>query len=597
MEFLTLNDILAHAVKQNPTGTVFMEKCSGEWRRIPYLTFEESVRRAVVHLRTSGIRKGDRVAVISDNSVAWACMAFACYRIGAVYVPMYENQKEDDWAYILKDCAAKMVLVATDGIWRRVTEMKKADPEGLRGLNTITKLRFKDPKGRAVDDLIPLPSQRLRSVDDPVTSEDLAMLIYTSGTTGKPKGVMLSHGNIAANVGAVQHLLPVDHTDRSLAFLPWAHVYGFCGDLLCLLSRGATIAICESIAHIVPNLAEVRPTIFFSVPRIFNKIRDGVLKQMEAKPAIIRKLFVHGIKAATKRGKGERLGIIDALVLWLSMKLIFSKIVAKFGGRLKYAVTGGAAIAPEVAEFVDALGITVFEGYGMTECSPIIATNHPNGRKMGTVGRPIPGVTVKIDPGTSEIIVYGPNVMKGYWGKPNEGASVLRTDGGLHTGDMGMLDADGYIKITGRLKEQYKLENGKYVVPTPLEEQLKLSPLIANAMVYGDNRPFNVAIIAMLPETLKERFGIEHAVDVRVTLQHVIDEVSSEISRLSSEWKSYERIRTFAVIVEDFTQENGLLTPSLKLRRRAAYERFAPLIESLYEGKSTAAPPREAADG
>ena len=364
---------------------------------------------------------------------------------------------------------------------------------------------------------------------------------------------------------------------------------------------GASIA-CENVQKILDNLIEVKPTLLFSVPTIFNKIYMAVQQQLASKPRPVQILVKIALAIAAKERAGRPLGPHERALRKLVDKLVFQKVRARFGGRLKYAVSGGAALSPSVAEFIDSLGITVYEGYGLTETSPIVSVNVPQARKMGSVGQPIPGVRVEIDsaaidgkagePGRSdrregEIVVFGHNVMKGYFKHPDETAAVFTKDGGFRTGDMGYLDRDGYLFITGRIKEQYKLENGKYVVPAPLEEQLKLSPYIAHVMIYGDNKPYNVALIVPNFATLNKWAGEEATAlpsDTEALLRD--DKVRSlferELATYGANFKGYEAIRDFALVPSDFTTDNGMLTPKQSLKRRKVIEAFAPRIEQLY---------------
>jgi len=352
----------------------------------------------------------------------------------------------------------------------------------------------------------------------------------------------------------------------------------------------------------------VKPTLLFSVPRIFNKLYTAVQKQISSKPPIVQKLVKRALKVTAKQRNNEPLGLGDRIVLALTDRLVFSKVRARFGGRLNYAFSGGAAISRDVAEFIDSLGVTVYEGYGLTETSPIATTNYPGHRKIGSVGRAIPGVKIVIDSAAGggekngykegEILVYGPNVMVGYHNRADENAAVFKApvvDGakGFRTGDLGYLDSDGYLFITGRIKEQYKLENGKYVVPTPLEEELKLSPYIANAMVYGDNRPFNVALIVANVDAIQgwaknNELGVG---DVDALLKHskVRSLFEKEVEALSKKFKGFESVKGFALIAEDFTTENGMLTPSLKLKRRKVLEAYGPVLDGLYEKRTARA--------
>jgi long-chain acyl-CoA synthetase len=423
-------------------------------------------------------------------------------------------------------------------------------------------------------------------------STDIASLLYTSGTTGNPKGVVLSHSNVVSNVLAVQTNLPIADGDRSLAFLPWAHSFGHTCELHILISIGASTGICDSTEKILPYLAEVKPTVLFAVPRVFNRIYSGVEKQMESKPRPIRALFRAGLRIAAKKRQNQPVGVLESATLALADQLVFSKVRARFGGNLKYAVSGAAALAREVADFVDGLGITVYEGYGLTETSPIVSCNVPGHRKLGSVGRPIPGVRVVIDTQATgdakngEIVVYGPNVMQGYYKHKADTDAVFTPDGGFRTGDMGYLDDDNYLFITGRIKEQYKLENGKYVVPSPLEELVKLSPFVNNVMIYGDNKPFNVALVVANVDALRE-WGAKNGVAAKrpedlLTDPKVRAKMREELDRVSADFKGYERIRNFALINEDFTLENDMLTPKLSVKRRNVLTRWQKEIDKLY---------------
>jgi len=419
--------------------------------------------------------------------------------------------------------------------------------------------------------------------------DEIAGYIYTSGTTGKPKGVLLSHKNFCANVNAIEGLFPITPEDRSLAFLPWSHSFGQTAELHSLMSQGMSIAINDEVPNLVGNLGEVKPTVLIAVPRIFNRIYDGVNKQMQAKPAPIRALFRAGVAAASKRSRGQSLGVLESMMLGLADKMIFKKIRGRVGGRLRFASCGSAALSLEVAEFVDALGIDIYEGYGLSETSPVVTTNYPGHKKPGTVGKPLPGVRVTIDksatndPKSGEIVVYGDNVMKGYHNRPEENAQVFSADGGLKTGDMGYVDDDGYLVITGRIKEQYKLETGKYVVPSPLEEQLKLSPFVANVMLFGDNKPHNVALVVADVDAVKRWAEQEgHELGDLGNDDKVKALIKEELKKYSETFKSYERPRDIAIVTEDFTVENGMLTPSLKLKRRTVMAKYGPKIQGLY---------------
>jgi len=597
-KFETLVDLFQRSIREYADRPLFGVKKDGAWTWTTYREVGKAVDDFRAGLASIGVKRGDCVAIISNNRVEWAVAAYACYGLGAALVPMYEAQLPKEWAFIVNDCSAVALIAATDEIYEKAKEI----PESAPSLKHI--IGLSRPKSDP-DSYQALLEAGAKSPAPPITPTpaDTACLIYTSGTTGNPKGVILSHGNIASNINAVHEILPLVGDDRSLSFLPWAHSFGHTCELHALLSLGGAMALAEAVDKIVANLAEVNPTMLCSVPRIFNRIYDGVNKQMAAKPKPIQKLFKAGIAAATKRrkeGPGS-LSLVEKIQLGLADKLVFSKIRAKFGGRLKYAFSGGAALSREVAEFIDALGVTVYEGYGLTETSPIATANRPGAHRIGSVGKAIPHVKIEIDKEASgdahqgEIVIHGPNIMQGYHNRPEENEAVFTADRGFRTGDLGYLDDEGFLYITGRIKEQYKLENGKYVSPAPLEEQLKLSPFILNAMVYGDNRLYNVALVAIDAEAVKtwaSENGVSAGSDAELCENARVKElVMDEIRKYSAEWKGFEKVQKVTLTSEDFTTQNGLLTPSLKVKRRVVWQRYGAQIEALYKegGKAKSA--------
>jgi long-chain acyl-CoA synthetase len=425
---------------------------------------------------------------------------------------------------------------------------------------------------------------------------DTAALLYTSGTTGEPKGVVLSHGNILANVLAIRTIIeatierPEEH--RSLSFLPWAHAFGHTVELHVMFATGACIAIAEAIDKVVDNIREVRPTVLVAVPTVFLRIHAGVERLMASRPRPVRWLFERGLGLAKQKSRGEVISFAGRALLKLADALVFSRIRARFGGRLRFAICGAAALPREAAEFVDAIGIVVYEGYGLTEASPIVSANTPGQRRAGSVGKPLPGVRIEIDKAaggdqrSGEIVVYGPNVMIGYHEQEQESQRVFTHDHGLRTGDLGYLDADDYLFVTGRIKERYKLTNGMYVVPSVVEDRLRLSPLIDNVMVSGDNQPYNVALI--VPDVAAVRSFAASSGLTADSLPALLEEprvraeFAREVERLCTELKGYERVRSFAFVPEPFNQQNGTLTPSLKLRRLEIVERWGRLLAQLY---------------
>jgi long-chain acyl-CoA synthetase len=589
-KFESLVQVFNRSMEKFADRALFGVKQDGEWHWMTYGEWGDRVRRLRTGLQSLGVEAGDRVAIIANNSPEWAAGAYASYGLGAAYVAMYESQLDKDWKHILTDCGAKVLFVANEQIADRVRSFRDALPD----LEEVVLISGTPQAGeRAFADL--LRSEPSDLVDP--GPDAIADFIYTSGTTGNPKGVRLTHRNLAYNVSAIHAVFPLEPDDRSLCFLPWAHSFGQTVELHGLFSMGSSIGLAEAVDKIVANLAEVRPTVFASVPRVFNRIYDGLHAKMNEEGGLKKKLFDAAIATAEER---KRLAAHGKRSAWLDFKfkildsLVFSKVRERFGGRLKYAFSGGAAISREVAEFIDNLGITVYEGYGLSETSPIATMNYPGARKIGSVGKPIPGVEIEIDlaatedPTHGEIVIYGHNIMQGYHNLDEANAEVLVEKNGVRgfrSGDMGMIDDEGFLHITGRVKEQYKLLNGKYVVPTPLEEKIKLSPYISNVMVHGMNREYNVAVVIPDYEALKgwaEDKGLDPDPASLAKSDAVHSLMEAEAQRLSADFKGYEKARKIFVGEEDFTTENGMLTPTLKLKRRVVQERYADAIESLY---------------
>jgi long-chain acyl-CoA synthetase len=580
-----LVELYQRACTQHADREILGTRKEGKWQWLTYRQFRTRVDDARAGLAGLGIEPGDRVAFIGDNSVEWAVAAYATYGLAATFVPMYQAQRPSEWQFILQDCSARAVIVANDATYDAIGGLRASLPE-LRHVICVALPEAAPGSWRgllAAGAARPVPA---RSPDP----QSVADFIYTSGTTGKPKGVRLSHHNITSNIEAVHQLYDFSPGERYLSFLPWAHSYGQTVELHMMFSWGTSLAINDELPRLLANLAEVKPTVLVAVPRIFNKLYEAVTRELAGQSELVQKVVQHGLAQALKRTRGEPMTALDKLELAFDDRMIFQRIRDRFGGRLRYAFTGAASISRHVMEFIDALGIEVYEGYGLTEASPVVATNSPGHRKFGSVGRVLPGVRVEIDTSVTddhkagEIIVYGPNVMLGYHNRPEDSAAALMPDGGLRTGDLGHLDADGYLYISGRIKEQYKLENGKYVMPSALEETLKLSPYIASVMIHGDGRPYNVALVVPDAQAVRgwaQKQGLALGDDV-CRDDRVHELVVSEIERLSGDFKLFETPHAVALVGEDFTIGNGLLTPTLKLKRREVLGRHGKIIDELY---------------
>jgi long-chain acyl-CoA synthetase len=539
-----------------------------------------------------GIGKNDVVGFIGNNRPEWAIAAFATYGAGARFVPMYEAELESTWEYIIKDSGVKLLMVSKPEIYEKVIKFTKTIPDlehvfviESNGSGSMAELE-------SIGEKHPVASAKPKK-------NDIAALIYTSGTTGEPKGVLLSHGNFTSNAVAgnriYQDVLTAD--SRSISILPWAHSYGQTAELYNWMLVGGSIGFMESVATLGADLALIKPTFIIAVPRVFNKIYDGLWAKMNETGGAAKALFEMGVNSAKKKrelaAEGKSSFMVNLKVA-LADKIVFKKIRDKFGGRLTGALTASALMNVDISNFFTDIGIPVFDCYGLSETSPAVTMNCFSAFKTGSVGRPIDNVKVVIDKSVvedgsddGEIIVYGPNVMHGYHNKPEATRATMTVDGGFRTGDRGRIDEDGYLFITGRIKEQYKLQNGKYVFPGAIEEDIRLLPNIANAMLSGEGKGFNVCLIVPDFEVLAkyaEANGLPADPEQLVENQQVKDMLAAEITAsLKKKYGGYEIPKKFIFMADDFSIENGMLTQTMKLKRRVVFEKYNQAIEELYK--------------
>lgn len=586
-----LVDFLEGSVAKYPDNPMFGTKNSeGEYEWITYRDFGTRVDNLRAGLAQLGIKKGDAVGLIANNRTEWAICAFATFGLGARWVPMYEAELTQIWKYIVTDSGIKILFVSKPDILEKV---KKFPQE----INTLEKLILVEGTGEdtmaRLEDLgstKPVPSIK-------PGPQDVASLIYTSGTTGDPKGVLLTHGNFTSNSLGGQKFYPeFNQNDRAVSILPWAHSYAQTAELYTFVYLGASLGFMERVQTLAEDMKKIRPTFLIAVPRVFNKIYDGINARMNQEGGLKKQLFLMAVQSAKTRRELAEKGKSDLLTTvkyTIGNKLVFSKIREGFGGRLRGVMTASAAMNPDIARFFFDMGIPIYDCYGMTETSPAITMNCPSGCKVGSVGRPIPGVKVVIDKSVveegvedGEIVAYGPNVMKGYHNKPEATSEVMTADGGIRTGDRGKLDHDGFLYITGRIKEQYKLENGKFVFPASLEEDIRLIPAIENAMIYGENKPYNVCLI--VPDfVVLAKYAKDHNLpsDPKSLAENTMvqEMIRKEvISSLTGKYGGYEIPKKFLFLHENFTVENGTLTQTMKLKRRVVVDRFKDVIEKLY---------------
>jgi len=591
MNYGTLPSGLLNAVDNLPNPRAQMARRDGRWETISSQEFLRRVAGLSTALVELGVKPGARVGLFSANRPEWHTADFAINGAGAVTVPVYFNESADRATYILKHCGAKVVFVVGTAQLRKLLNVRKELSELEQivvadgGADVPSEcLRYETLiAGASPADI---SSYRLRASQ--VLPGQLASLIYTSGTTGEPKGVMLTHTNFCSNVTDVGHdfqLNPAE--DVALSFLPLAHVYGRTMDYIYIF-QGATLAYVESLDAVAQALLEVRPTITAAVPRFFEKIYARLVEQGSRNTGVKRMLFDWAMRVAEMsaqwRANQRRPNLVVSLQWKLADALVYRKIRMGMGGRLRLVSSGGAPISKDLAEFFWAVGIPVYQGYGLTETSPIVSSNYPVNR-MGSSGKPIPNVQVRVAE-DGEILVKGPCVMQGYYKDPEATREVLSEDGWFRTGDIGYLDKDNYLFITDRKKDLIKTAAGKFVAPQPIENALKTSPYILNAMVVGDKHKFIVALIVPNPATLAAKaadHGIKLASNAELAAHPWVRAlIDSEVKRLTIHLAQYETIKRFALLPEDFTFDNGSLTFTLKLKRRVVEQQYAGVIESLY---------------
>lgn len=544
-------------------------------------------RSGLAHLN---IPKGAAVGIISGNRVEWAVAAFATYGLGGRFVPMYESENYNTWQYIIKDAGITFLLVSSPTIYEQVKDLKDTIPtlEHIYIIETTGEQSMRHLEVIGAKNLVPsmIPA-----------SSDVAALIYTSGTTADPKGVLLTHGNFVSNAraGNRRYKNHLDENSVSLSILPWAHSYGQTAELYNWLFLGGKIGFMKSMETLSDDFMKVKPTFLIAVPRVFNKIYTGIHQKMVEEGGLKLKLFYYSLKAARKyRLNQGKVGLGTKLMYWIGSKLVFSKIKERLGGRLKGSITGSAQMNEDVASFFADIGIYVYNCYGLSETSPAITMNSPELNKPGSVGKALEFIEIRIDKSLvddesedGEIQVKGPNLMLGYHNKPEITSEVFTEDGWLRTGDRGKLDSDGYLYITGRFKEQFKLENGKYVFPSAIEEDIVLLPYIESAMIYGEGKPYNICIVvpdkAILQKTA-EILEVKTEVDTLIHSPIVQEFVAIEIRKsLKEKYGNYEIPKKFIFSDMSFTVANGFLTQTLKLKRRLVVEQFKDQIAALYQ--------------
>ena len=587
----TLSRLLLNTCRAYPKPGLFLAKREGSYARVSTAEFETRVRELSLGFRELGLRPGDKAVILSENRPEWVMTDFAVLCAGGVSVPIYTSLLPEQIKYIVNDSEARILVCSNRSLWLKV-EAVRGDLPGIKhfvmideeepaGLLTLGEVRGKGKRAAEAD---PGLFERTALAVQP---SDLASIIYTSGTTGMPKGVMLSHANFLSNVKAVGLVVPFLETDTALSFLPLSHVLERTATYV-FLYHGSTIAYAESVETVSENMPEVRPTVMISVPRLFEKmyarVMDMVLKAPAPKKALFFWALAVGRKyAARKIGKrpaSRTLKLKNAL----AHRLVFSKILARTGGRMRYFVCGGAPLAADIAEFFYAMGLIILPGYGLTETAPVLTGNTLEDYRFGSAGQAVPGVELKIAP-DGEILARGPNVMQGYYKREEETREVME-GGWLHTGDIGRLDPDGFLFITDRKKDLIVTAGGKNVAPQPIESVLGLNPYIAGAVVVGEGRRFISALVVPDFEKL-EAYARANNILFRDRAElcsrpDIVDFMLAEVNRSTPDLASYERVKKIALLDRDFDIASGEITPTLKVRRAIVEAKYKGLIDSLY---------------
>lgn len=595
----TIPKIFFNGVDTHHRPDAMRYKENGQWHPISHREAETRVVRLAAALERMGVERGDRIALLSENRPEWAIADYAVLGLGALDVPVYPTLPANQIAYILRDAGAKAVFVSTREQLAKVLEVRAELPD----LQHV--IAFDDP-GAVADvrhwpDLLEQGRQAIEAGEAgnfreralQVSPDDTATLIYTSGTTGDPKGVMLTHYNLASNVaGTLQHgTVKPRQGQIALSFLPLSHVFERMVDYV-YWDAGICIAYVESIDKVAENLVEVRPHLMVSVPRLFDKIYTKVMGATGVKKALVGWAKQVGEAYADHQFAGTQPPGALAFQYKLADKLVFSKLREKTGGRIGMFVSGGAPLSAEVGKFFFAAGLPVYEGYGLTETSPVITANKEGSARLGTVGTAIPGVEVRISD-SGEILARGPNIMKGYWNRPDATAEVIDAEGWFHTGDVGEIDADGYLRITDRIKNLIVTAGGKNIAPQPIENQAAMSPYVAQVVMIGDRRAYPTMVVVPDFENVAawaKGQGIA-ATDAQslATNPQVQSLIEADIADRLQEFARYELPKKFALVAEEFSIDAGLLTPSMKVKRKAVEQRYRDRIESLYEGAHTGA--------
>ncbi len=590
-----LGELFIRTASQFPQKAAFLYKTEGHYSPISWEEASKDIRAIAVALISKGLKPQDRIAILSENRPEWAMTDLAVQLVGAVSVPVYTSLTPAEIQYILLDSGAKMIAVSNKTLFEKVSAIQKSLPE----LKAV--IAFDSSLVLSQNDLgIPLylikdlkktsaKNEEFERAVQSVAPDNIASLIYTSGTTGLPKGVMLTHANFIRNVVFCKKALKMSETDVHLSFLPLSHVFERMAGHYLMIHIGATIAYAETMDSVPQNLLEVRPTFILGVPRFYEKIRDRVLEAVNKASSVKKGIFYWAKALGAERREAllqkKTLGRWANIEHRLAKMLAYKKFSGRLGGRVRFCISGGAPLAKELAEFFDDLGVRIYEGYGLTETSPVIAVNREEKFKFGTVGVPLEEIETRISD-EGEILTKGPCVMKGYYHKSDETVAVLK-EGWFYTGDLGRIDKDGFLSITGRKKELIVTSGGKKVAPRPIEELMEQDPMILRCVLFGEAKKFITALIVPAQEKIRD-----YARDQKIATQSykdllenpaVYERVVRAIEERSKDLANFEKIKYFVLLENDFTQTSGELTPTLKVKREVVFSRYKDKLMALYD--------------
>lgn len=590
----TLDGLFKERVQRSPQAVAYryFDPVSDQWRSHTWEQMNQHIARWQVALTKESLVPGDRVAVMMRNCPEWVMFEQAAMGLGLVVIPLYVDDRVENATYVINDATVKLLLLENSQQWRQFLTL----PNEIEGLQRVVILRPFEPDSVDACDNVRVVSamewlsvhvSEVRHIEtDP---DSLATIIYTSGTSGRPKGVMLSHHNILSNAFSCLQVIPVLPEDVLLSFLPLSHTFERTAGYYVPMMTGATIAYARSIPQLQDDLVIIRPTIMISVPRIYERVYAGIQAKLAEGSDFARGLFNFAVDVGYSRfecqqGRGYRR---LSLVLWpLLKKWVADKVMGKLGGRLRMVMSGGAALSPQVSRVFIGLGLPILQGYGMTESSPVVCANRLEDNVPASVGLPIPGVEVKLGE-SNALLIRGPNVMLGYWNNPEATQAVISSDGWLNSGDIASIDAQGHVTITGRLKEIIVLSTGEKVPPADMEAAILRDPLFEQVMLIGESRSY-LSVLVVLNPVRRQEFMVHYGLGDDLTneqqRQQAEEILLEKITRQTSEFPGYAKIRRVAVAQEPWSVENGLLTPTLKLKREKVLEKYNSEIERLYAG-------------